>query len=263
MCLDGTENTVLFDSGVIHEVFKPSYLVLSGLAQTLYNGVLNSPIPRYEKELIKLPDGGQLALQSIILSQESKGVVIIVPGICGSGDDHYIVNTVNKAIENGYSTYVINHRGLCDTELLTPLTYHGGSHFDTKVAIDYIQLLHPDKPLYGVSYSLGSNVLTNYLGIEGHNSKLSGAVVVSCPFHSLEASHYSEKSCFGMISRWLAYSSKIALRKHDKIFPQFKIVHDMDVEQIIKNITKFKDFDDKITARMFGYSSAMDYYTKC
>lgn len=260
---NGIENTVLIDSGIIHEVFNPSYLVLSGIAQTLYAGWSKLPPPDYEKEIIKLPDGGQLALQSIVQVQDSKGIVIIIPGICGNGYTHYIVNTVKKSLENGYSVYVVNHRGLCDTELLTPLTYHGGSHFDAEVAINYIQTLHPDKPLYGVSYSLGSNVLTNYLGDHGHNSKLSGAVIMWCPFNSLEASYYSEKSCFGIVSRYLAHTSKAALRQHEAIFPEFKTVHGMDIEEIIKNITKFKDFDDKVTARMFGYSGAVDYYTKC
>lgn len=194
VCDSNTKNTLMTDSGLVVENFKPSYFVLSGVAQTVYAGLARLPTPDYNREILKLSDGGQLCLQSIVHSTTSKGVIVIVPGLCGDGSCAYIVNTVNKAVENDYNVYVVNHRGLCDTKLLTPLTYHGGSSFDVKEAINYIESKHPQVPLYGISFSLGSNMLGRYLGQEGENSKLSGAICVCCPFNSLEASAFSEKS---------------------------------------------------------------------
>mmetsp|Transcript_23268 Transcript_23268/g.26676 ORF Transcript_23268/g.26676 Transcript_23268/m.26676 type:complete len:114 (+) Transcript_23268:357-698(+) len=113
-----------------------------------------------------------------MLPDNAKGIVIIVPGICEDGNAPYVINSVKASLENGYSAVVVNHRGCAQTKLLTPTTYHGGSSFDTKHAIEFIQNKFPETPLYGISFSLGSNILTRYLGEEGENSKLSGAVVV-------------------------------------------------------------------------------------
>lgn len=157
---------------------------------------------------------------------------------------------------------VINHRGLNNTKLLTPITYHGGSSFDTKAALAYIQKKYPGQLLYGISFSLGSNILGRYLGEEGENSVLSGAVCVCCPFNSFEASINSEKIYFGLVSRYLAWNSKNKLLMHDYILPHLKDVHGIEHETI-KNCKKFREFDDKITARMFGYTGVLDYYNKC
>ena len=236
ICNDGTENTLVEDSGLLMDHFRPSYLVLSGLGQTLYAGVMRVQNPGYQTELLKLADGGQLTLQSVIHLNENKGVVIIVPGVCGDGNNSYIINTVNKAIENGYSVYVINHRGLCSTPLLTPLTYHGGSSSDIKAAIEHISSKHPGQPIYGVGYSLGSNMLGNYLGEEGENSLLSGAVCICCPFKTLEASAYIEKSAFGLISRYLGWRAKKAVKEHEEMFPLFFEEHQLKIPELFKEI---------------------------
>lgn len=258
---NGLANNLLIDAGLLVENFKPSYCLLSGTSQTLFAGIARWDAPDYTKEILRLPDGGQIALQSIV-HPNSKGIIVVVPGICGDGFAAYIVNTVNKAVENGYSVVVVNHRGLCETKLLTPHTYHGGSSNDTKAAIDYINSKFPDQPLYGISFSLGSNILGRYLGEQGEQSKLSGAIWICCPFNSLEASSYSERSCFGLVSRYLAWNAKRMLAQQAEILPLLKEVHEIDFDVIQKKWKRFRDFDDLVTARMFGFSGVIDYYTK-
>ncbi|CAI2371712.1 unnamed protein product [Moneuplotes crassus] len=261
---DGSENTLVEDSGLLGDKFRPTFLVLSGLGQTLYGAITRSSPPGYQNEIIKLPDGGQITLQSIIHPNgENKGVVIVVPGITGDGYDNYVVNTVQKSIENGYSTYIINHRGLCNTPLLTPLTYHGGSSFDTKAALEHIKNKHPSQPIYGVGYSLGSNILGNYIGEQGDKCILSGAVLVCCPFRTDVASHKVENEHFGLISKWLAWSCKKVIQKHEEMYPLFIQEHGLELSSLLKDIRTLKDFDDKVTAKQFGYKCVMDYYKQC
>mmetsp|Transcript_11709 Transcript_11709/g.10339 ORF Transcript_11709/g.10339 Transcript_11709/m.10339 type:complete len:135 (-) Transcript_11709:39-443(-) len=47
------------------------------------------------------------------------------------------------------------------------------------------------------------------------------------------------------------------------MFPLFLKEHQLDLPELFKSVKKFKDFDDKITSRMFGYTGAIDYFTKC
>ncbi|CAI2372181.1 unnamed protein product [Moneuplotes crassus] len=261
---DGRDNTLVEDSGLLVDRFRPSFLVLSGLGQSIYGATRRGKRPGYQNELLKLPDGGQIRLQSIIHpDNDNKGVVVIIPGITGDGYKNYVINTAKNSIKNGYSVYIVNHRGLCDTPLSTPLTYHGGSSFDTKAALEHIVSEHPDQPIYGVGYSLGSNILGNYIGEEGENCILSGAALVCCPFKTDEASKKVESSNFGLISRWLARCCKKTIQKHEEMYPLFLQEHNIELSSILKEIKKLRDFDDKITAKQFGYSCVMDYYQKC
>lgn len=263
VCEDGAQNTILIESGVFNEHFHPSHLLLSGIVQTLYAGLVQLQAPNYVRETIPLPDGGQITLQTLMNKTSNKGIIAIVPGVCGEGKDAYVINSVKKAVENGYSAIVINHRGLSDTKLLTPITHHGGSWFDTKAAIDYIHAKYPNQPIYGIGFSMGSNILGRYLGETGPQSKLSGAICICCPFDTLESSTYCEKSCFGIISRYLAYNIKNKVLESKEILPLLKEAHGIDFEEILKSCKKFRDYDDKVTAKIFGYSGVVDYYTKC
>uniref|UniRef100_A0A7S3J6T0 Uncharacterized protein n=1 Tax=Euplotes harpa TaxID=151035 RepID=A0A7S3J6T0_9SPIT len=52
------------------------------------------------------------------------------------------------------------------------------------------------------------------------------------------------------------------LQEHPHIHHLLREVHGIDFEEV-KKIKKFREFDDKVTAIMFGYSGVIDYYTKC
>lgn len=193
---DGEYNTLLYDSGVVNEEFKPSYLLMTGLFQTLFVGALQKHLtpPTYQREIIKLADGGQIALDSINFQSNSRGIIVLIPGIGGDGNCIYSINAVKMALKNNYALVVVNHRGLGNVKLLTPVTYHGGSNFDTKEAITHIQKKHPGMLIYGIGISLGANILSKYLGDEGEESVLAGAALVCSPLDPMESSRYSEKS---------------------------------------------------------------------
>ena len=41
---------------------------------------------------------------------------------------------------------------------------------------------YPDAPLFAIGWSLGANILTNFLGEEGSKAKLKGAAALCNPF---------------------------------------------------------------------------------
>jgi len=99
----------------------------------------------------------------------------------------------------GYRAAVINFRG-CQYPLLvlhlsclylifsegagvpitSPLLYSAGHTDDTRQALLYIASQYPNAPLLGLGFSLGSNVLTRYLGEERHESRVHSACVLAC-----------------------------------------------------------------------------------
>lgn len=64
--------------------------------------------------------------------------------------------------------------------ITSPLLYSAGHTDDTRQALLYITHQFPDAKLLGLGFSLGSNVLTRYLGEEGHQTRVHAACVLAC-----------------------------------------------------------------------------------
>lgn len=47
------------------------------------------------------------------------------------------------------------------------------------------------------------------------------------------------------------------------MIPLFKTEHNIDFDYVNKKIFKLREYDDIVTAPMFGYANVVDYYTNC
>ena len=99
----------------------------------------------------------------------------------------------------GYRGAVINFRGCASSHtyvihfslisnlyigagvpLTSQLLYSAGHTDDTRQALMYISHRYPKALLSAVGFSLGSNLLTRYLGEEGSQTRISSACVLAC-----------------------------------------------------------------------------------
>ena len=157
----------------------------------------------FKSEIVKLRDGGQILLEYVEIDHP-KGIVTIIPGLTSTGDELYVRNTVEEALKNGFSAYVVNHRG-SKIPIITPRTYGGSSYEDYEDALTYIRKYrHPEKPLFGIGFSLGAVVLANYLGNSHENSLLKAAICVCSPIDVMNASDYVETNARGFYSYFLS-----------------------------------------------------------
>lgn len=153
----------------------------------------------YERELLKLSDGGQITLQ-VINHSEQAGIVCIVPGLTGHGDELYVKNTAQAALDEGYNVIVINHRGGSKTPITSSKMYCAGSSWDLKEAIHGIKKLYPNQKLYGVGFSLGANIMGKYMAEEGLNAELESASCVCGPMDLQLSSQHLEGHMGGFFS---------------------------------------------------------------
>jgi len=83
----------------------------------------NSPYGKsfdYDRELIKLPDGGTVCIDWAIFDKElpaNSKILLIGPGVTGSSLSNYIRNAVEEAEAHGYRVGVMNGRGMAGTPL--------------------------------------------------------------------------------------------------------------------------------------------------
>ncbi len=111
-------------------MYTPTVYLMNGHLQTLYYNVLNPGTKVidpyvYDRSLVQLPDGGQIAIdvvknpesQSQMRFTPSTPIVVLLPGLTGDRYCGY-AKALTKEINNRhYQCVVLNHRGCSQTAL--------------------------------------------------------------------------------------------------------------------------------------------------
>ena len=75
------------------------------------------------------------------------------------------------------------------------------------------------------------------------------------------ASKHLEKQLGGFISRHLASNIKRRILEHTDCIQMIEEAHKIDVDHVLNECKSLKDVDHFLTAKVFGYTSADDYYS--
>ncbi|KAL7054842.1 hypothetical protein AAHC03_024316 [Spirometra sp. Aus1] len=206
---------------------------------------------------------------------DSCPIAIVLPGLAGCACNHYVVTLVKGIAKQGYRCVVVNSRGTCRQKLKTPRAYCASSTEDLSEAISAIQNRYPEAPLCGIGISLGAINLFNYLSCFGddavpepnavHVGKMKGVAGKPCPLRAGMCISMpwdlceSTRSLEGSVN-WLLFNRpltsnlcKLVGRNADVLSEKY------DVPKILRS-KSLREFDTNITAAMFGFSSAEDYY---
>ena len=237
--------------------YKPSFIFKNGHVNTIYRTLfLNYPI-EYQRKRITTPDQDFLDLDFSTVNSDK--IVILIHGLEGSSGSKYILSTAKHLNKSGYDIVSVNLRSCSGEANLTLGTYHSGKTDDLETVISYIEKNYSYKRIFLAGYSLGGNQILKYLGEKGSSvsKKISAAATVSVPC-DLEGSsqalaRFSSKM---YMERFLKTLKVKALEKLDK-FPD----SGLDRESII-NAKNFYDFDNAVTAPVFGFKNAQDYWEK-
>ncbi len=235
--------------------YKPVYLFRNSHINTIYRTIfLNYPVG-YQRKRIKTTDNDFLDLD--FLTSDNQKIVILNHGLEGSSNSNYIRSTAKYLFKNGYDIAAINLRSCSGEPNLTLGTYHSGKTDDLDTVIRYISKNFHYRNIFLAGYSLGGNQILKYLGENGSqlNPKITAAVTVSVPTN-LEGSAkaLSRFSAKLYMERFLKSLKQKSLEKAAK-FPEAGL----DPEKIAK-AKNFYDFDNAVTAPVYGYKNAQDYW---
>jgi len=260
-------NQALIDScSVLRERYWPSFLFYTMHASTLASIYLRSlPHVAYRRETLKLDDGGQLCIDWVTGEDGSAGeeldhqpTVIIFHGLNGGSNEVYVrhvIKAIQAKLRGKVRIVVMNNRGAGGSELLTPKAYCGAYTEDARVAISHVRkVIGEHSPLFGIGYSLGANILVKYLGEEGEETPLNGAVSISNPLDFKASSYYLEK-----MPLYNAVLTKGCIRTFSKHAHIFSLNEELELEAIY-NCRRLRDFDASFTCKIFGYRTVDEYY---
>ncbi|KAJ3127567.1 hypothetical protein HK098_006096 [Nowakowskiella sp. JEL0407] len=231
---------------------------------------------KYERELLYLPDGGNIALDwcpapgNESLPDDSP-CIIILHGLTGGSHETYVQDLVETLVHpshtitktglhnrRNYRTVVVNFRGCAGTKLTSPRLYNGASTYDIREAVKYVRERVTGAALSAVGFSLGANILVKFVGECGKNCPLITAVAVGSPFELYLSNRALHRSWLGRT----AYSYVIArnlVHTFNKHKEQLLEIEGLEDHEIVKAQT-VTDFDAAATAKAFGYRHVNEYY---
>ncbi|OKL56990.1 hypothetical protein UA08_07954 [Talaromyces atroroseus] len=119
-------------------------------------------------------------------SDDSKPMLIALHGLTGGSHEVYLRAALAPLVldrDSGWEACVINARGCAQTKISTSLLFNARATWDVRQLVKWLRKTFPNRPLFGIGFSLGANILVNYLGEEGENCLLNGAVICANPWN--------------------------------------------------------------------------------
>jgi len=236
--------------------YKPPVLFKNNHFNTAYKTLFFSDTIEYSRARIKTSDDDFIDLDFSLVGSET--VVLALHGLEGSSQSKYIISALNYLNSQNIDGAALNFRGCSGEDNNKPYSYHSGKTDDVDLAIDYLLSLNKYRNIFLLGYSMGGNIALKYMGTSKNMpSEIKGAAAISVPC-DLKGSATVLESIpnilyQNMFMKTLKEKSLLKLMK----FPEANLS-----KESIENTKTFKDFDNAVTAPLFGYKNADDYWER-
>jgi uncharacterized protein len=180
---------------------------------------------------------------------------ILLHGLEGSSDSHYVRGMAEKAFRRGWNVVRLNQRNCGGTEHLTPGLYHSGLTADP-LAVMRILVGEGLERFAFLGYSLGGNIALKLAGELDANEapRVVAVTAVSPPIElgaCVDALERSENTAY----HWnFLRGLRGRMVRKGRLFPTT-----YDLARLV-NIRSVRAFDDAYTAPHNGFDGAADYY---
>lgn len=222
--------------------FRPLPGLSSSHLQTIMSAYLPAgKEPPTKQWLVAIGNGDFLSCE-ISVPEKWQEAVVMVHGLGGSAKSKYMVRLARKFYHQGYKVVRVNLRGCGSGRDLSKLPYHAGTSGDL---LAVLEALRPIAPLHVLGFSLGANMVLKLAGELGYQAKgLVKSFVAVCPPIDLANS-----------------VQRIEERRH-------RLYHAYYLKRILaqampwspQKISSIYEFDDRLTAPLWGYCGADEYY---
>ncbi|UPW19173.1 hydrolase [Agarivorans sp. TSD2052] len=222
--------------------------------------LLRNKTQKLEWQKLDLADGDFVDLAwvgSATADYAQQPIVVVFHGLEGSVHSPYAKGILHACNQQGWRAVVMHFRGCSGKPNKLWRGYHSGEIGDATACLTYLQQQYPEAPLLALGYSLGGNMLVNYLA-KTPSSPLKAAVIVSPPLNLAACSEQLQRG-FSKV-----YQHHLLSRMKNNLCQ--KISHTSQAplqEKQVQTWRNFVEFDDHYTAKAHGFSSAADYYQRC
>jgi uncharacterized protein len=198
--------------------------------------------------------GVQVLVHSQAPAGEPVAQLVLVHGLEGSSSAGYARSLAQAALEAGFATHRFNMRSCGGTEHLSGRTlYHSGQTSDL---LSVLHELPRTAPVFLAGFSLGGNVVLKLAGELGSSASalIAGVTAVSTPIDLAACVRQLDKPSNLVYARRFVTRLKERVRAKERLTPG---LFDLSGLHLVRNIY---EFDDRFTARAFGFGTARNYY---
>ena len=235
--------------------FRPAWWLPNAHLQTVWSTFFRRrPALALETERVTLDDGDFIEL-AWLGKNSGLPLVLLLHGLEGSVDSPYSKGLIQRLNQAGFAVCFFHFRGCSGESNHRDRSYHSGDTGDLQQVIRHIYLQDQREVYALVGFSLGGNVMLNWLGEEGEAAKVQRAVAISVPFVLRDAAVRMNHG----LSRF--YQRHLLSRLHKKY--QAKFSHRPSPLKIdVTQLNSFFKFDDQVTAPLHGFDGVEDYYQR-
>lgn len=182
-----------------------------------------------------------------------RGEILLLHGLEGSADAGYIASFAQEALTRGFAVHRLNARTCGGTEALCESTYHSGLTDDARFVLQTIQT-RSSAPRFVIGFSLGGNVALKLAGELGQTELISGVCAVSTPIDLAACVRSMEKPSNRL------YARRFLRRLRDRVVRKSRLSPETYSAAAVENVRTIWEFDDRVTAPLFGFGTAANYY---
>ncbi|KAG7944026.1 hypothetical protein I3843_15G076600 [Carya illinoinensis] len=202
--------------------------------------------------------GGALLMDSSISKNDTTPLIVVVPGLTSDSASAYIKHLAFNMAKHGWNVVVSNHRGLGGVSITSDCFYNAGWTEDIRLVINYLHKEYPEAPLFAVGTSIGANVLVKYLGEDGENTPLAGAVALCSPWDLLIGDRFISRR---LVQKFYDRALTIGLQGYAQLHqPRYSRLANWEG---IKKSRSIRDFDNHATCLVGKFETVDTYYRRC
>jgi len=182
--------------------------------------------------------------------------LIVLHGLEGSSDAHYMRGLADKAVRAGFNAVRLNQRNCGGTEHLSAGLYHSGLTQDPATVIRELVDVDGLRAIAVAGYSLGGNLALKLAGDYGANAPHELRVICAVsPTMELERCVAALETGENRLYEWnFVRNLKARMRRKARLFPGRYVLNGL------RRIRTVREFDEAFTAPHHGFHDAYDYY---
>ncbi len=196
-------------------------------------------------------EAGPVTLTGRWYDAGTKSAVVVVHGLGGSTNSGYMALALNAARRRGRSCLLLNCRG---ADRLGTDIYHSGLTADIAESVRS-EPLSKMETIDVFGYSIGGHIALRYATRE-MDGRVRKVAAVGSPLHLASAADDFDTASFNVYRTHVMDALKEIYTPAFQRRPQG--LHPIEA----RKIQRIREWDEKIIAPRFGYSSASDYYEK-
>lgn len=182
--------------------------------------------------------------------------LLLLHGLNGSSDAHYMRGIADKAFAQGMNVIRLNQRNCGGTEHMSDSLFHSGLTHDPRAVIEELIAIDGLERIAVAGYSLGGNLALKLAGEYGSSApRALVAVAAVSPIMEISPCVRALERRSNWIYQWnFVRNLKSRMRRKEALHPGRFNLLPLDAVRTIRA------FDEFYTAPHFGFMNAEDYY---